>query len=351
MAETLVRAAVTVLSQTELAIGPHVDPRDALAQSVSLFLRSLQHFPRLPLDFALETYRDFFVLVARWRSEQDREDARHTIDRARRWLEESTAEQREALDLQLVSEPWFFGGPCALTTQFLTCILEENSGAGSADETATVLKLLFDSLEVATDNPTDRGEMRFAILRLLAILLDALDEIGLVDRHSAQGIERLDDDTQYQLRVARLLVNLVWRAPEAYVKSAAGIFDRLRERDILSWHLSYAVTQAILDMLRYDISAYRETKPAVDPGLLCGIDVLFQSSIDMFMQLVNNDIAQDIEAHLLEPLSRMMNSLLQLTAASPDDQFLAELDAVATKLYTISEQTLERARGLEPIPM
>ncbi|KAJ1036692.1 hypothetical protein NDA10_005113 [Ustilago hordei] len=114
----------------------------------------------------------FFCSRRPLESEQDREDARHTIDRARRWLEESTAEQREALDLQLVSEPWFFGGPCALTTQFLTCILEENSGAGSADEMATVLKP-FDSLEVATDNPTDRGEMRFAILRLLAILLDA----------------------------------------------------------------------------------------------------------------------------------------------------------------------------------
>ena len=49
---------------------PGIDAKAVLAQGISRFLRSLEHFPRGPLPFPLETYRDFFVLVAHSRSSE-----------------------------------------------------------------------------------------------------------------------------------------------------------------------------------------------------------------------------------------------------------------------------------------
>ena len=58
-----------VLSDAAESLDPDMNPSDTLKQDVSLFLRSLQHFPHLlPLPFPLETYKAFFALVSAWRN-------------------------------------------------------------------------------------------------------------------------------------------------------------------------------------------------------------------------------------------------------------------------------------------
>ena len=65
---TYFRFAQIVLSNTPTFKESGIDLNNTLAQEVSLFLRSIQHFPLQPLLFPLVVYRDFFVLVAQCRN-------------------------------------------------------------------------------------------------------------------------------------------------------------------------------------------------------------------------------------------------------------------------------------------
>lgn len=214
------------------------------------------------------------------------------------------------------------------------------------EEITDISLQLLDSLEVAHGNAKDDGEKRCSILRLLAILVEALVELKFVDSMWVWEQELVDSMwvpfqhepwTVFWERVAKLFVNSVWRAPEACANIAVGILYRLRDGDAgpASW-LANTMSYAIIDRLESDLHCPHNVSNRNTDCTLSSMDTLFQACLDKMDAMI-------IEEVLLEPLSTMMSFLLERTTKSPGDEYLAELDALATRLYNICEQAMLKA--------
>ncbi|SPO32441.1 uncharacterized protein UTRI_04185 [Ustilago trichophora] len=152
-------------------------------------------FPSPASAFPLQMYRIFSLLVAQWRNDESVVDARQTIDRTRKWLEQSSDAQRSALDLQLVGCPQFW-------------------------DLTTVAQNLVESLARAIDHIQAESQLRHAMLGLLGIVLDAFAEL---DWTAVVGVEKHDSVVS---TAARLLIDMVWRK-SCEIKIAVGILDGL----------------------------------------------------------------------------------------------------------------------------
>ncbi|CBQ73853.1 conserved hypothetical protein [Sporisorium reilianum SRZ2] len=334
--EALVKAAVqTVLYDAQGPPNdPSIDPRDALQRDVSLFLRSMQQFPQQPLPFPVAAYRDFFVLVARWRHEFAI-DARHTIDSTRRWIELSSASERTALDQDLVDHPDASSGPVELTSRLLVLLMVlHTDNETCVEEVDSVAHLLVESLERAAESAADGSMQLLGILALLGILLDAFAELNWLDA-------TCEDGSDLFTRAARLLVNLVWRDHEL-VKMAVGILNRIVARDA-AFTVSFAAetASAILTGLLREANNPFAAVHVEDAGPLVSVAAIFRDCLGTMLETRYEDAIVFIEHALLEPLSCLLRRLIECAFEAPGDEHVAELDRVATMLFDVCDKALQ----------
>ncbi|SNX85937.1 uncharacterized protein MEPE_04646 [Melanopsichium pennsylvanicum] len=324
--KSIIKAAVIVLSDAAGSQNSIVGPHDALEQDVSLFLRSLQHFPAGHLPFATEAYSKFFCLVAEWRNEAPSIDARHTIDTLRKWLEIALSAERDDLDRRLIGYPEFWGGPCALTIRLLFRLAAFHEGEACGEELTKAAHVVLDSLERASETVKDgSGEVK-TVMGLLGILLDAFAGINWAEKTIIGELTLAD-------RAARLLGDLIWCRDEMVLKIALGILHRLKARGRMwSFAIAEQVSAAIVDKLAAELD---RTKVDMSESPLMSLGVAFETCLDILREIDEARAIFVIQEDFLNPLSSLLSRILERTVHSSSEEHLAELDAISTGLYNL----------------
>ena len=262
-------------------------------------------------------------------------DARHTIDRTRRWIELSTAPQRQALDQTLVAHPQIWTGPFELTSTLLTLLrlLHADRGPGFK-EVLRVAHLLVESLESAAKKVVDDSQSRIYAIELLGILVDAFAELGWND--AVAVIEM-----RLTIRVVQLVVDLVWR-DEQGVKIAAGIIDRVGARGgTFAFVVVANIASTIVAKLAHLADNLHAAVHAEDPEPLVSITSVFRVCLDVMLEICFENAKASIQNALHKPLSSLLDRMLERTIDDPSDERAAELDCVVTKLYDLCDRELD----------
>ncbi|SPO27780.1 uncharacterized protein UTRI_04185_B [Ustilago trichophora] len=254
-------------------------------------------------------------------------DARQTIDRTRKWLEQSSDAQRSALDLQLVGCPQFWGGPCNLAHYLLHLLTSLPAAKHCAQDLTTVAQNLVESLARAIDHIQAESQLRHAMLGLLGIVLDAFAEL---DWTAVVGVEKHDSVVS---TAARLLIDMVWRK-SCEIKIAVGILGRVARRGgSCGFAIAVVMAGAVVAKLNEELHdpfaglavsgafPFNETKTLVERSLhtMLAIDEL--------------EAIRDIDTILVTPLSAMLGVLLERTSEDSANEHLIELEVAATQLY------------------
>lgn len=239
----------------------------------------------------------------------------------------------DALDRDLVSEPWFWGGPCDLTCKFLCALEALHAGQDCVDAIAETARSLVDSLEAAAaENASDDPHLGATMLSLLGIVLDAFAELNWADPEAGSG-------ASFESRAARLLVEMVWRT-EQEAKVAAGILDRLKARGgEFGFEVAAEIASAVVARVAEEVHHSFQVE---GDGPLIGIEATFRSCLDAMLALDEAKAIETIDLELLKPLSSLLSTILERTSVGSSYDFLAELDTVATRLFDLCCEAVQR---------